>query len=113
LSVSLDGELPAAINTPKGLVSAPDPGRPVGTGEAPYSTLPRAEAPGDKWTPDKNTSRPDTLPYDDPFSPSTAPCKRLSAWDSVDGHYTLSVASPHVVPLPVSAVPAPDATEEQ
>ncbi len=113
LSVSLDGELPAAINTPRGLVQAPDPGRPVGTGTAPYSATPPGDAPGDKFRPDKDTHRPDTLPYDDPFSPSTAPFKRLSAWDSVDANYTLSVANSHVTPLPISASPPPDGTEEQ
>jgi hypothetical protein len=112
LSVSLEGELPAAINTPRGLVSAPDPARPFGTGDAPYSPAPKGDAPGDKFRPDLNTSRPDALPYDDPFSPSTAPFKRLAAYDSVDANYTLSVRDAHATSLAVSPTPPPDASEE-
>jgi hypothetical protein len=113
LSVSLDGELPAAIQTPRGLVAAPDPARPIGTGDAPYSSSPPGGVPQQAFRPDRDTRRPDVLPYDDPFSPSTAPFKRLSAFDSVDANYTLSVRDDHASPLAVSAVPAPSASEEQ
>lgn len=113
LSVSLDGEIPAAINTPRGLVSAPDPAKPVGAGESPYGAKPRSDVPDQAFQPDRDTRRPDVLPYDDPFSPSTAPFKRLSAFDMVDASYTLSVRDPHTSPQPVAPVPAPDASEEQ
>jgi len=113
LAVALDGDLPAAINTPRGLVSAPDPARPFGTGDAPYSPSPKGDAPGDKFRPDRDTHRPDTLPYDDPFMPSTAPFKRLSAYDMVDANYTLSVRDTHATPLAISASPPPDGAEEQ
>jgi hypothetical protein len=112
LSVSLDGDLPAAINTPRGLVQAPDPARPVGTGDNPYNHAP-GDARDSSFHPDRDTRRPDVLPYDDPFSPSTAPFKRLTAFDSVDAAYTLSVRDSHTVFLPIQASPAPDATEEQ
>lgn len=111
LSIALEGDLPAAINTPRGLVSAPDPARPFGTGDAPYSPAPQGD--GTTFHPDRDTTRPDALPYDDPFSPSTAPFKRLSAFDSVDANYTLSVRDAHALPLAVSPVPPPDASEEQ
>lgn len=113
LGVVLDGDLPAAINTPRGLVSAPDPARPFGSGEAPYSPAPKNDAPGSTFRPDRNTSRPDALPYDDPFSPSTAPFKRLSAWDAVDANYTLSVRNEHASSIAIAPSPPPDATEEQ
>lgn len=113
LALALDGDLPAAIDTPRGLVPAPDPARPVGTGDAPYSSAPRNDAPGSTFRPDRDTRRPDVLPYDDPFSPSTAPFKRLSAYDSVDHNYTLSVRDPSYVPLAIMAQPTPDASEEQ
>ncbi|MDB4940887.1 MAG: hypothetical protein JWP97_421 [Labilithrix sp.] len=112
LSVSLDGDLPAAINTPRGLVAAPDPAKPVGTGDTPYNQKP-GEGRDNAFHPDRDTRRPDVLPYDDPFSPSTAPFKRLSAFDAVDASYTLSVRDAHTVMLPVSATPAPDARDEQ
>jgi hypothetical protein len=112
LSVSLDGDIPAAINTPRGLVEAPDPGRPVGPGEAPYNHPP-GDARDTSFHPDRDTRRPDVLPYDDPFSPSTAPFKRLTAFDSVDASYTLAVRDAHTSPLPIMPSPAPDASEEQ
>lgn len=112
LSVALDGDLPAAIETPRGLVAAPDPARPFGTGDAPYGDA-KADGPKDRFRPDRNTARPDTLPYDDPFSPSTAPFKRLMAYDAVDADYSLYVQSPHVSSIAVSPSPPPDAAEEQ
>ena len=112
LAVSLDGDIPAAINTPHGPVSAPDPAKPIGTAESPYNHAP-GDARDTSFRPDRDTRRPDVLPYDDPFSPSTAPFKRLSAFDSVDASYTLSVRDPHTTPLPVAPAPAPDASEEQ
>ncbi len=112
LSIALEGDLPAAIDTPRGLVAAPDPARPFGTGDAPYSPVPRTDAPGSTFRPDRDTRRPDALPYDDPFSPSTAPFKRLSAYDTVDANYTLSVRDSHALPLAVSPMPAPDSSEE-
>jgi transglutaminase-like putative cysteine protease len=112
LSVSLDGDIPAAINTPRGLVQAPDPAKPVGSGDSPYNHAP-GDARDTSFHPDRDTRRPDVLPYDDPFSPSTAPFKRLSAFDTVDASYTLSVRDAHTTPLPVMPMPAPDASEEQ
>ena len=112
LAVSLDGDIPAAINTPRGLVSAPDPAKPIGTGESPYNHPP-GDARDTSFHPDRDTRRPDVLPYDDPFSPSTAPFKRLSAFDTVDAAYTLSVRDGHTTTLPVAPAPAPDASEEQ
>lgn len=112
LAVSLDGDIPAAITTPRGLVQAPDPAKPVGTGETPYNHPP-GDARDTSFHPDRDTRRPDVLPYDDPFSPSTAPFKRLTAFDSVDASYTLAVRDAHTSPLPVLASPAPDASEEQ
>jgi hypothetical protein len=112
LAVSLDGELPAAINTPRGLVSAPDPAKPIGAGESPYGASPRGDVPDQSFRPDRDTHRPDTLPYDDPFSPSTAPFKRLSAFDMVDASYTLSVRDGHQAPMAVQTSSAPDTSEE-
>lgn len=112
LAVSLDGDIPAAINTPRGLVQAPDPARPVGSGESPYNHPP-GDARDTSFHPDRDTRRPDVLPYDDPFSPSTAPFKRLTAFDTVDASYTLSVSDAHTSPLPVTPTPTPDASEEQ
>ncbi|MBX3186045.1 MAG: transglutaminase domain-containing protein [Labilithrix sp.] len=113
LSVSLDGDLPAAIDTPRGPVSAPDPARPIGSGESPYNNKPRSDVPDGSFHPDRDTRRPDVLPYDDPFVPSTAPFKRLSAFDTVDASYTLLVRDAHALPMAVSPYPAPDGSDEQ
>lgn len=110
MGLALDGDLPAALQTPRGLVSAPDPSRPVGAGESPYS--PQARNDDQAFRPDRDTRRPDVLPYDDPFSPSTAPFKRLSAYDAIDADYTLKVRDPATTPLPVSASPPADPSEE-
>lgn len=112
LSVSLDGDIPAAIRTSRGFIEAPDPSRPVGAEEAAYDHLP-GDARDTSFHPDRDTRRPDVLPYDDPFSPSTAPFKRLSAFDSVDASYTLYVRDAHTSPLPIMPSPAPDASDEQ
>lgn len=112
LSVSLDGDLPAAIQTPHGLVPAPDPTRPVGDGP-PYGQSPRDDVPDASFYPDRDTRRPDVLPYDEPFSPSTAPFKRLSAFDMVDASYALSVRDTHGSPLAVSPTPPPTEDDER
>jgi hypothetical protein len=112
LAVSLDDDIPAAIHTPRGLVQAPDPARPVGSGETPYNHPP-GDARDTSFHPDRDTRRPDVLPYDDPFTPSTAPLKRLTAFDSVDASYTLFVRDAHTTQLPVLGSPAPDAGDEQ
>lgn len=112
LSVAREGDLSAAIDTPRGLIPAPDPARPFGAGDAPYSPTPKTEAPGSTFRPDLDTRRPKVLPYDDPFSPSTAPFKRLSAYDAVNEDYTLSVRDRRVTPLVISATP-PGAAEDR
>lgn len=112
MGVALDGDLPAAMNTPRGLVSAPDPARPTGSGPTSYNSNPSSSTPSSEFKPDSHTERPDTLPYDDPFTPSTAPFKRLQAFDSVKSDFTLAVAETHASPLGVSAVPPPQSTEE-
>jgi transglutaminase-like putative cysteine protease len=112
MGVALDGDLPAAIHTPRGLVSAPDPARPTGNGSTRYNASGDKDSPGSEFRPDSNTKRPDVLPYDDPFTPSTAPFKRLSAFDTVKSDFTLEVADKHASPLSISAVPPPQSTEE-
>lgn len=101
--LALDGEIPAAIQTPRGLVEAPDPRRPVDGEEHSYGSNAPTDVPGSSFRPDRDTRRPDMLPYDDPFTPSTAPFKRLAAFDTVDASYTLSVRAPHLEPLTVAA----------
>ena len=113
LAVSLDGELPAAIQTRSGPVSAPDQAAPEDTKRPPYAPSRGAGgAPDATFTPDRDTRKPDTLPYDEPFRPSTAPFKRLAAYDAVDGDFMLFVRSPRLTPVPLRSGPVIDAVEE-
>jgi transglutaminase-like putative cysteine protease len=110
MKVTLDGDLPAAIETPSGLVSAPDPGRPVDPREAQVSRAAEGQsvispAAAGVFRPDLDTRRPGLLPYAEPFTPSTAPFKRLAAYDAVSASYELIVADPSPRPLLVSDAP--------
>ncbi len=104
MHVTLDGDLPAALQTPSGLVSAPDP-RAV-----PSSTDPSYRARGESgvFTPDRDTERPQVSAYDDPFTPSTAPFKRLEAFDAVREDYQLYVRDTRMVQVPLGAPPGGD-----
>jgi transglutaminase-like putative cysteine protease len=119
LGVVLDGNLPAAVETPSGIVAAPDPRRALGQDETRlgrFATLQghRFDTAGaSTYVPDTDTRRPDTLPYDDPFTPSTAPFKRVVAFDAVDSSYRLYVRDPALNPLGVNEAIRADGTEEQ
>lgn len=98
------GDLPLAIDTPQGQVSAPDPFRLPSAAEKAYS---RSQAPeGNAFTPDRDTRPVQTVDYDDPFSPSIAPFKRLSAFDAVNADESMRVADAALRPLPTGGVAA-------
>lgn len=113
LTVSLDGDLPAALQTRSGLVSAPELGVPDDPKRSPYSpSAGPGGLPDATFTPDRDTKKPDTLPYDEPFRPSTAPFKRLAAYDAVDDNFMLFVRSPRLTPVSLRSGPVIEATEE-
>ena len=102
LGLTVVGDMPAGIETKNGVVQAPDPFRPAGPKDAPYSPT-RPDAPQDStFSPDRDTKRPDSLAYDEPFSPSTAPFKRVNAFDSIDANYILHVHDTGTEDLPIS-----------
>ncbi len=107
LRVALDGDLPAAIQTPGGVVAAPDPRRLPSPSEPTYG--PAAHA---SFVPDTDTKRPEVSDYDDPFTPSTAPFKRLQAFDAVRGDYSLEVRDERLVRLTTTSTGAPPAPGE-
>lgn len=90
-ATTLDGELPAAIHTPSGIATAPDPQKPP-SNDSVYGDAAAESGPSTTLEPDRDTRQPDVESYDDPFSPSTSPFKRLRAFDSVEEDYTLRVA---------------------
>ena len=111
LSISLDGDLPAAIDTPSGIVPAPDPQKPPDT-PAPYAPKAKDSELGHAFHPDPNTQKPDALAYDEPFNPSTAPFKRLRAYDQVQQDYSLTVENEHVKVMKTGSPATPHANED-
>ena len=85
-----EGDLPAAIDTPSGIVRAPDTQRAPVRGENAYREGLSPSVPP-VFRPDRDTRRPNLVRYDDPFSPSVAPYKRLRAFDTVGLDYGLRV----------------------
>jgi transglutaminase-like putative cysteine protease len=104
MHVALDGDLPAAIQTPSGVVAAPDPRAPTSPSDSAYG----ASAERSTFQPDRDTRRPEVTGYDEPFTPSTAPFKRLEAYDAVRDDYQLYVRDPRLVPVPPGAPPGMD-----
>lgn len=90
-ATTLDGQIPAAIQTPSGVATAPDPQQAPDPDRV-YSGNTVDDGPDSTYRPDRDTSRPNIENYDDPFSPATVPFKRLRAYDAVDADYTLRVA---------------------
>lgn len=99
-ATTLDGDLPAAIQTPSGIATAPDPQKPPST-EHVYGGTTTDDSPDSTYEPDRDTRRPNVEHYDDPFSPSTVPFKRLRAYDAVDENYVLRVHDTRLVPIPL------------
>ncbi|MEZ4301442.1 MAG: transglutaminase domain-containing protein [Polyangiaceae bacterium] len=93
-----DGDLPAAIQTPSGPTPAPDSRKPPPTDHV-YSSTTVDDGPESTYEPDRDTRKPNIERYDDPFSPATAPYKRLRAYDSVGLDYTLRVRSRSLKPI--------------
>jgi transglutaminase-like putative cysteine protease len=77
---------------------APDPGEQPAT-----SALAYTGAPSEPYRPDRDTARPRISSYDDPFIPSTAPFKRVVAFDAVGEDYSLTVRDRERVPLPMDS----------
>lgn len=99
-ATTLDGDLPAAIQTPSGIATAPDPQKPPST-EHVYSGATTDDSPNSTYEPDRDTRRPNVEHYDDPFSPSTVPFKRLRAYDTIDESYTLRVQNQALEAIPI------------
>ncbi len=105
MGVVLEGDIPAAIQTKSGVFSAPDPNKPPSANELAASRRAENEATsgevGNTFTPDLDTRRPDVLRYVDPFTPATAPFKRLVAFDAVDAKFGLYSFHSSLSALPV------------
>jgi hypothetical protein len=99
-ATTIEGDLPSAIQTPSGLATAPDPRRSPGDNHV-YGGATTDDSPDSTYEPDRDTRRPKIENYDDPFSPATAPFKRLRAYDWVDADYSLRVRNKSLQQIPV------------
>jgi Transglutaminase-like superfamily len=105
MHVVTDGDLPAALLTSAGPVSAPDP-RSLPSGADTHYGSATAR---DEFRPDRDPRAIDSA-YDDPFTPSTAPFKRVAAFDAVRSDYALYVQSTALSAVPSG--PAPQADDD-
>ncbi|UQA63742.1 transglutaminase-like domain-containing protein [Polyangium aurulentum] len=105
-TTTIDGDLHAAVQTPSGVATAPDPRRPPDA-KSLYGGSTTDDSPDSTYEPDRDTRRPNVENYEDPFTPSTAPFKRLRAFDAVLDDYTLAVRDKTLHPLPVGGALGP------
>jgi hypothetical protein len=95
-----DGKLPAALDTPSGVVPAP------AENKAPPQVAYGGNATPDSidatYRIDRDTTRPDAVSYDDPFVPAVTPFKRLYAYDSVDENLELVVGDKKLRPVEIA-----------
>jgi len=84
--------------------AAPDPLRAPSPLESTYTT----GSEYGQFQADRDTRRPEVSRYSEPFAPSTAPFKRLAAFDAVRDDYVLYVRDARVVPMVASAQAGPD-----
>ncbi len=96
-----DGALPAFLQTPNGVVRAPSGTRDPSTAKTTYGGAATPKSSDASYRIDRNTTRPASVSYDEPFSPSIAPFKRLYAFDAVNPALELTVFEPSLSPLPV------------
>jgi hypothetical protein len=86
-----DGAMPAALETESGVVPAPREQPQAERAEHAYGGNATPDSIDASFRIDRDTTRPDTVSYDEPFVPALAPFKRLYAYDAVDQHFELSV----------------------
>lgn len=92
-----DGAMAAAIETQSGPVSSPDLERPSERHGSTYGAERSPPGSGGSFRLDRDTSRPESVSYDDPFTPGIAPYKREFAYDLVDDRLDLVVRDPSLV----------------
>jgi len=86
-STNSTGDFPGAVKTPSGTIAPPD----VYNTAAPDRVYREPDRQQAGFRPDRDTSRPHVENYDDPFTPSLTPFKRMYAFDAVRSDYSLYV----------------------
>jgi hypothetical protein len=100
-----DGAMPAAIETESGVVPAPQSGERKPKGEHAYGGNATPDSIDASYRVDRDTTRPDSVSYDEPFIPALAPFKRLYAYDAVDESFELTVFDKQLTRLEIGGKP--------
>ncbi|HEY1533877.1 MAG TPA: transglutaminase-like domain-containing protein [Polyangiaceae bacterium] len=104
-----DGAMPAAIDTRSGVLSAPsEPRTNSAASQVAYGGSATPDSIDASYRIDRDTSRPDSVRYDDPFIPAVTPFKRLYAYDGLDEGFELVVHDKLLRPLDVGGEARPD-----
>jgi transglutaminase-like putative cysteine protease len=93
-----DGRMPAAVRTPSGVISAPSFGA-NGPKQVAYGGSATPDSIDATYRIDRDTTQPESVQYDDPFTPAVAPFKRLYAFDAVDANLELGVGDKQLHPV--------------
>jgi hypothetical protein len=101
------GSMPAALDTPSGVVAAPDPNRAPSEGETAYGGSSTPNSTDATYRIDRDTTRPELVSYDDPFVPAITPFKRLYAFDTVDETLELVVRDKSLQRIPIDGAAGP------
>ena len=99
-TTTLDGTMPAAMDTPSGVVQAPKQQRSQAPSEKAYSGSSPSSMDA-TYQIDSDTRQPDVVQYDDPFSPAVTPFKRLYAYDAVSDGLELVVQNKDLVKIEI------------
>jgi hypothetical protein len=102
-----DGAMPAALETESGVVPAPQASDRKPKAEHAYGGNATPDSIDASFRVDRDTTRPDSVSYDEPFIPAVAPFKRLYAYDAVDESFELTVFDKSLSRLEVSGKPGP------
>lgn len=104
-----DGALPAAIDTKSGVLPAPsEPRTSSAASQVAYGGSATPDSIDASYRIDRDTSRPDSVRYDDPFIPAVTPFKRLYAYDGLDEGFELVVHDKLLRPIEIGGEPRPD-----
>ncbi len=98
-----DGKLPAALDTPSGVV--PAPGDKKQQPQVAYGGNATPDSIDATYRIDRDTTRPEAVSYDDPFVPAVTPFKRLYAYDAVDESLELVVGDKKLRKLEIGGEP--------
>ncbi|MES1186465.1 MAG: transglutaminase-like domain-containing protein [Myxococcales bacterium] len=102
-----DGAMPAALETESGVVPAPETGDGKPKNEHAYGGNATPDSIDASFRVDRDTTRPDTVSYDEPFIPAVVPFKRLYAYDDVDENFELTVFDKSLSKLEIGGKPGP------